>query len=72
MNYVPKIIFNQKIVTSFIASNNLSETDFCKLCNIPLLELTKFINNDTSLSIFSILKMAEAMHIDLSKLFKQI
>ena len=61
--------FNTGLVFNFRWKNNLTKTQFCKECKISFNSFKKFENNDLTLRISSVFKMAKYMKVHISELF---
>ena len=66
-----EITFNHEIVENFMAENKLSKTAFCKLCKITPLAFYKFMNNDDSLFLLPVFKIAKAIGVELKDMFEK-
>lgn len=64
-----KTLFRFDIVVEFIRDKKLTSSEFCKLCNIDLSELTKMQTGDISFKFESLCKIATYIDVDLFDFF---
>lgn len=68
MNYK----FKTEIILNYIYENNLTKTQFCKLCNISYGTLNKVLNNTGEFRLYSLLKIIGVLKIKLNTLMEPI
>ena len=60
--------FNAEFILNYMKENNLSKTKFCKLCHIGMSTLNKFLQDNPSLRLPALRKLAKGMEVDLKNL----
>ena len=61
-------MINTKLIDNFLKENNLSKTQFCKLCNISLQTLKNVYLSNNKISVKPIVKLALTMKVRLKDL----
>lgn len=64
-----KDIIKTEIIENFIQENNISKTQFCKLCKINLKTLNKILSNNTDFGVIALFKIAKVMKIQVYQIF---
>ena len=64
-----ELIFDLELITNFMKENNLTKTQFCKLCGFSIPTLKKVFRNDLSLRLPVVFKLSRAMGIEPKELF---
>lgn len=59
---------NTTIIDSYIKANNLSKTQFCKLCKISVSTLNRIMTNN-NFNLISLFRIAKTMDVHICKLF---
>lgn len=65
-----KQIINTDLVFNYLKENNLTKTQFCKLCKITSSTLNKVLNNKHNLKLRTLFKIARQLNVKISELFK--
>ena len=64
--------FNAEFVLNYMKENNISKTKLCKLCHIGKKKPNRFLQDDLSLRVDILWKLANGMNVDLKELlYKQ-
>lgn len=59
---------NTKMIYDYIKDNNLSKTEFCKLCKIGVSTLNRIMTNN-NFNLISIFRIAKTMRVKVCELF---
>ena len=62
-------MFNTELVDSYMMRHHLTWADFCKLANIRMVDLKKFMSNDGGLRLDQFLSIAEVLGVSAGLLF---
>lgn len=60
---------NTKLIEDYIKENNLTKTEFCKLCKISTKTLYKILLYKSKFSLIEIFKLARVMNISIINFF---
>lgn len=60
---------NVNLIYNFIKSNNLTKTQFCKLCKINYATFTKILKGQYNFRINALFKIAHILQIHIHQLF---
>ena len=64
-----KDVINIKRIEHFIKKQNLSKTQFCKLCKISPSTFRKVMSNNHKFRISALFKIARTMNMEISEIF---
>lgn len=64
-----KRLINIDLINDFIKEKKLTKKTFCRLCKISRYILNKIYNDNVSVGIKSIFKIARTINVEISKLF---
>ncbi len=57
------------LIKDYIRTNNLTNSEFCKLCDIPILTLERILNDDIHVELNAILRISRILKIRLCEMF---
>ncbi len=57
------------LIKDYIRTNNLTNSEFCKLCNIRILTLERILNDDIHVELNAILRISRILKIRLCEMF---
>ena len=57
------------IIEKFMLENNISKTNFCKMCKISNSTLNKIMTNDLNFEIVALFKIARVIKIQVYQMF---
>ncbi len=61
--------FNGNLITNYLTTHNLSVNKFCKQCKVTKKSLFKVLNNDFSVNIVVVFKIARFLNINTCEMF---
>lgn len=65
-----KVRIRKDFFEKYMRDNNLTLTEFCKLCKISMYTYKKIINGTGNYSVYSLLKLARVVDMEMFGLFK--
>lgn len=57
------------LIKDYIRTNNLTNSEFCKLCDIPILTLERILNDDIHVELNAILRISRILKKRLCEMF---
>ena len=64
--------FKYEEVIKYLKENNMSKTEFCKLCNISIYTLNNLLKGSVKVNAFASFRVSEALKINLMNLVVEI
>ncbi len=58
-----------KIISDYMAENNLSKSKFCKMCKISILSFDKVMSGSLNCSIIILFKIANVINVRVCEMF---
>lgn len=64
-----KKIFKIEIIENYLKANQMTEKEFCRLCNIPLSTLQKLFAHNFDFDLVDIFKVSRVLNLHIKDLF---
>ena len=62
-------LIKTEIIESYMQGNNLSKTQFCKLCKISIGTLYRLLSNDINVELISFFRISKVIDIQIHQMF---